>query len=302
MIHASGLAKAFAGHVVLDGLSLTVAAGERVALLGLNGTGKTTLFRCLLGQLPYEGELLIDGLDARRDGRRVRARVGYVPQRPPHFYGTLGDLAVFFGGLRGLDLQVVARRMDHLDLSLEDHAAKPVSALSGGMLQKTLLALATAAEVPLLLLDEPTANLDPRARREFVRALESVSTDTTVFLSSHRLEDIRAVADRLLLLHSGRLVFDGTIEELEATARAGSTLWVGLSDDALERAAQAFASDPRVVRVRRNGSRVGLEAASAELPGLLAELDDLGLEVLDLRTEAPSLERLLAGFVDEDAS
>ncbi len=300
MIRASRLAKAFGANVVLDGLSLTVTAGERVALLGLNGTGKTTLFRCLLGQLPYDGELLIDGLDVLRDGRRVRSRIGYVPQRPPHFYGTLGELVAFFGGLRGLDLHAVERRMADLDLSLQENAAKSVSALSGGMLQKTLLALATAVDVPLLLLDEPTANLDPRARREFVRALERVSTDTTVFLSSHRLEDIRAVADRLLLLHRGRLVFDGTIDELEAKAGAGSTLWVRLSDDALERAATVFASDPRVA-VHRNGSRIGLEASSSELPGLLAELGDLGVKVLDLRTEAPSLERLLAGFVDESA-
>ena len=218
MIRAVGLRKEFGPRAVLDGLDLAVGRGERVALLGLNGAGKTTLFRCLLGLVRYGGTLEVDGLEVARRGRDVRERIGYVPQRPPHFPGSLAELVRFFSSLRGFDIADVGRRMDALGLSLEEHADKPVRALSGGMLQKTLLALATAAPLPVLLFDEPTANLDARARRDFVASLRDIPRETTVLLSSHRLDDIRAVADRLLLLRGGRIVFDGDFDELGRSA------------------------------------------------------------------------------------
>lgn len=302
MIAATDLSRHFGDQRVLDGVTLSIAAGERVALLGLNGAGKTTLFRCLLGLIPFEGALAIDGIEVARRGREARAKIGYVPQRPPHFPGSLGELVGFFAGLRGLDGDEVAGHMAALDLSLAEHAGKPVRALSGGMLQKTLLALATAAGVPLLLLDEPTANLDPRARREFVRALGEVPPGTTVFLSSHRLEDIRAVADRLLLLHGGRIVFDGSFAELEAQAGPGPTLWLELTAAGVEEVAAAIEDDPRIRRVRLNGTRVGLRASAADLTALLSELRASDVEILDMRTEAPSLERLLDRYLEGGAS
>lgn len=298
MIAATGLSRHFGEQRVLDGLSLSIAAGERVALLGLNGSGKTTLFRCLLGLIPYDGDLAIDGLDVERRGREARARIGYVPQRPPHFPGSLGELVAFFSGLRGLDRDEVASHMAALDLSLDEHADKPVRALSGGMLQKTLLALATAAHVPLLLLDEPTANLDPRARRDFVRALGAVPEGTTVFLSSHRLEDIQAAADRLLLLHRGRIVFDGSFAELESAAGIAPTLWLELAPAGVDEMAARLEGDARVLRLRRNGTRLGLRAPAADLAALLSEVGAADIEILDLRTEAPSLERLLHRYLE----
>ena len=302
MIRAAGLTKRFGPQVVLDDLDVSIEAGERVALLGLNGAGKTTLFRCLLGLVPFDGELEIEGFDAGRCGRDVRARIGYVPQRPPHFPGSLGELVDFFSGLRGLDRADVAGHMTALDLSVETHGDKPVRALSGGMLQKTLLALATAAGVPLLLLDEPTANLDPRARRDFVRALEAVPDRTTVLLSSHRLEDIRAVADRLLLLHGGRIVFDGSFCELEAAAGSARTLWLEVPPDALDSLASTIGDDGRLEWVRRNGRRLGLRASPADLASVISEVRAAGVEIVDLRTETPSLERLLGRFLEGSGS
>jgi len=302
VIAAAGLSKRFGRQSVLDAIDLSIGAGERVALLGLNGAGKTTLFRCLLGLVPFEGRLEIDGLDATAHGREVRDRIGYVPQRPPHFPGTLGELVAFFGGLRGLDPAEVSEHMSALDLSFADHAGKPVRALSGGMLQKTLLALATAARVPLLLLDEPTANLDPRARRDFVRALERVPDETTVLLSSHRLEDIRAVADRLLLLHDGRILFDGSFEALEAAAGSARTLWLEVPPGTLERLATWIDEDPRLERVHRNGRRLGLQASPATLAAIVSEVQAAGLEIMDMRTETPSLERLLDRYLERSAS
>lgn len=214
MITARGLSQRFGRHVVLDRVTLSVASGERVALLGLNGAGKTTFMRCVLGLLPFDGELTVAGHNVRRDGLLVRGSLGYVPQRAPHFPGTLSDVLEFFSKLRGIAPDDVARQLGALGLDLGAHATKPVRALSGGMLQKLLLALALAARVPVLLLDEPTANLDPQARKEFLRALAAVPPETTVLLASHRLADVEAVADRVLVLHEGRLAFDGRLTDL----------------------------------------------------------------------------------------
>lgn len=220
MITTRGLSKAFGHQVVLDDVTLTIARGERVALLGLNGAGKTTFMRCLLGLLPFDGELAIAGHDVRTGGLLARASLGYVPQRAPHFQGTLLEVLEFFSRLRGIALDDAARHLRALGLDLDAHAATPVRALSGGMLQKLLLALALAARVPVLLLDEPTANLDPQARKEFLRVLTAVPRDTTILLASHRLADVEAVADRVVVLHQGRVAFDGRLAALwsEATS------------------------------------------------------------------------------------
>jgi len=221
VIRARHLSRAFGRQQVLAGLDLRIEQGERVALLGSNGAGKTTLFRCLLGLIPFEGELSVAGLDVRSAGREARAAIGYVPQRAPHFDGTLEDLVRFFAGLRGMDPTSVGRRMSDLGLSLEEHGDKPVVALSGGMLQKALLSLAVAEEARVLLLDEPTANLDPHSRADFVRSLRRIPEDTAVLLSSHRLTDVRAAADRVIVLHSGRIAFDGPLDDLLADVGRG---------------------------------------------------------------------------------
>lgn len=219
MITARGLSQRFGDHVVLDDVTLTIGRGERAALLGLNGAGKTTLMRCLLGLLPFDGELAIAGHDVRAAGLLARGSLGYVPQRAPHFEGTLAEVLEFFGRLRGTPKDEVARQLGALGLDLDAHAVKPVRTLSGGMLQKLLLALALAARVPVLLLDEPTANLDPTARKEFLRALTAVPPETTILLASHRFSDVEAVADRLLVLRDGRLVSDGRLADLPRKAK-----------------------------------------------------------------------------------
>ena len=149
MIDGRAITKAFGRHRILDALDLRIDAGERVALLGLNGAGKTTLMRCMLGLVPFEGTLEVAGADVQTDGRAARAALGYVPQRPPHFEGTLDEVVSFYARLRGVPMSRVRDRMADLGLDLDTHGAKAVRALSGGMLQKVLLALALASEVPL---------------------------------------------------------------------------------------------------------------------------------------------------------
>lgn len=300
MIRARGVTKRFGGHAVLDGLDFEVAPGERVALLGLNGAGKTTLFRCLLGLIPFEGELSVDGHDVRREGRTARERLGYVPQRAPHFEGTLAEWVEFFSRLRGVEPSVADDRLSELNLSLAEHGDKPVRALSGGMLQKALLALALGAGVPLLLLDEPTANLDPRSRRDFLRAVQRVDAGTTILLASHRLADVEAVAERLWVLHRGRFAFAGRMEELWARVRAEGTLWLRVPAQQRELARRHLEASPHVAGVLRNGKAIGVQVEHAARAAVVFDLQRAGVAVDDFWTEAPSMEELLEQLLGVD--
>jgi ABC-type multidrug transport system ATPase subunit len=293
MIRVQGLSKRYGGSSVLDGIDVAVERKERVAVLGLNGAGKTTLIRCLMGLTDFAGRIEIDGCDVRRQGRQARARLGYVPQRAPQFDGRLADVIDFFCRLREVASEEAYRRMSDLGLRLDEHGDKPVRALSGGMLQKSLLALALAADVPLLLLDEPTANLDPRARREFLRALRAVGDDVTILLATHRLSDVEAVADRLLVLHEGRIVFDGRMEELWAQVGSNVVLWMRVANGERENAREVLARRWGAATLRANGTHLGLRLERHSRADALWALREANLAVEDFWTEAPSLHDLM---------
>jgi ABC-2 type transport system ATP-binding protein len=208
------LCKTFGRRPVLRGVSLTVEAGERVALVGPNGSGKSTLLRCLLGVLEAEGTLSIDGFDPVRAHVHAQSRVAYVPQRAPALAATVDDLAAFWAGLRHEQPATLFEAAETLGLDVHDVRGRRFVELSGGMQQKLLAAMALASRCPVLLLDEPTANLDPPARRSFFDVLLAREPRPTVLLSSHRLEDLRALVDRVVVLEEGKVVFDDRLQTL----------------------------------------------------------------------------------------
>ena len=299
MIIARSLAKQYGRHRVLDAIDLTINQGERVALVGLNGAGKTTLIRCLLGLVPFEGDLRIAGCDVRTEGRAVRRSLGYVPQRAPYFDGTLSEVISFFASLRGLAFEAVTTRLSSLGLSLAEHGDKQMRELSGGMLQKVLLALALAGDTPVLLLDEPTANLDPRARAEFLRSLRRVDGQKTIVLASHRLTDVQAVAQRLIVLHGGSIVFDGGLAALLERVGATHTLWVRVAPDARDPLGERLRARFKQGTVVANGSALGVPVANGAGVDVLVELRESGIQVEDFWTESPSLQDILEHLLGE---
>lgn len=299
MICARRVTKRYGRHRVLQELSLDVSAGERVALLGLNGAGKTTLMRCLLGLVSFEGDLSIAGCDVRREGRAARSHLGYVPQRAPHFDGTLSEVVEFFARIRSGDRQYVRERLMTFGLSLDEHGNKMMGELSGGMLQKVLLALALGEEIPLLLLDEPTANLDPRARGEFLRAVGKVGGETTILLASHRLADVEAVAHRLVVLHNGLIVFDGSMRDLWQQVGAAVTLWVRVPLEVRDGARDRLQSRYRVPSVVANGTAIGVRVEHGAGADVLVDLRQAGIPVEAFWTENPSLQELLEGILSQ---
>lgn len=297
-----GLTKGFGDQVVLRDLDLEVAPGQRIALLGPNGAGKTTLFRCLLGTTGFRGEVRVAGRDVRERGREARALTGYVPQKAPAYGMTLRGFVELFADLRDVGPDRVARRLDDLGMPLSGAGDKPMRALSGGMLQKAVLALALASEAPLLLLDEPTASLDPGSRREFLRAVRSVGEGRTLLFASHRFDEIETLADRVLVLHRGRFAFDGSPEALRRRAGMGALLWIRVPSGQVDRAGERLAGHPAVRSVRRDGVGVEAEVEPASVPALVAGLADAGLEVREVRTLPPAPDAMMERILSEEVS
>ena len=206
MIEIEHLTKKFGRFVALDDVSLQIRDGEAVALWGPNGAGKSTLVRCLLGLLTFTGSAQLAGLDVRRHGKAVRRKIGYLPQEPALFDDLrVAEVALLFARLKGASA-ADARKMLATS-SLAAHVGKRVRELSGGMKQRLALGLALLTDPPVLLLDEPTSNLDQDGRRELLDEVEQLRrSGKTVLLISHRPEEVRQIADRVVTLESGRIV------------------------------------------------------------------------------------------------
>lgn len=212
MLEIAGLTKSFDGRSVLRGLDLSVGAGESVALLGGNGSGKTTTLRAVAGLvLPDSGRITVDGLDARRDGRKARARLSFLPQKSV-FPGTLSvrETLAVAARLRELSESRIARELS--ECGLLEAADRPVSALSGGQRQRLGLAVAFLPDVALYLFDEPTANLDPPSLDVFFRrARELREGGRAVLFTTHVAADVEKLATRVEVLAEGRVERPGEI-------------------------------------------------------------------------------------------
>jgi ABC-2 type transport system ATP-binding protein len=211
MIEIKSLAKTFRRARVLDGVSLSFQAGERVALIGSNGAGKTTLIRCLLGEYTHDGQVLIAGRDPRVDRTQVLGLVGFVPQLPPPLKMPVGQLMGFAADLCGTPVARMDELATRLGLDLAAIRSRPFNRLSGGMKQKLLIAIALGRDARVLVLDEPAANLDPQARRIFFELLEERAAHTTMLISSHRINEVSALVNRVVELDMGKVVLDEAI-------------------------------------------------------------------------------------------
>jgi len=211
MIRVDGLSKTFRGVRVLDDVSLHFERGERVALVGANGAGKTTLIRCLLGEYGCEGSVALAGVSPREERTDVLQRVGFVPQLPPPLKMPVARLIRFAADLCASDASHMEATADRLGLDVRQIRRQPFTKLSGGQKQKLLIAVALRPEADALILDEPAANLDPEARRAFFELLAERDGAAAMLISSHRLDEVAALVDRVVELDCGRVVLDERI-------------------------------------------------------------------------------------------
>jgi ABC-2 type transport system ATP-binding protein len=260
MIDVKDLQKSYGTVRALDGVTFDVPKGQVVGLLGPNGAGKTTAMRILTGFVaPTAGTARIDGIDVQDDPIACQRRIGYLPEGNPLYTDLRVAEALRFmaemQGLRGdARREAIGQAVDAVGLA--GMQGRTIGTLSKGYRQRVGLAQALLHRPPVLILDEPTTGLDPNQQQDMRDLIRALGRERTVILSTHILPEVEAVCDRALIIKDGRLVADGTIDEIRAqaagsTAREGAALvTVRASRDAAE---QAFRALPFVSRVEHAG-------------------------------------------------
>jgi ABC-type multidrug transport system ATPase subunit len=284
MIEVTRLTKRFGRFTAVDDVSLHLDAGKALALWGANGAGKTTIIKCLLGLLRYDGRITVAGRDARREGKVCRQSIGYVPQElalPADF--RVVEALHFFAKLKRVPRAKLPETLAAVGLAGDSR--KRVGELSGGMKQRLALGIALLADPPLLVLDELTSNLDREAQAAFLAMLvEQKQRGRTILFASHRAEEVELLADRVLGLRAGRRVFECEPAELAAAADLRCALKLIVKPEEVDRAVEVLRREKYAVG--RNGRGVYVEVAATAKAGPLEALRRAGVELEDFELTA----------------
>jgi ABC-2 type transport system ATP-binding protein len=310
VIETRGLTKTFKGVQALKGLSLNVPKHSIFGFLGPNGAGKSTTIKLLLGLTrPTGGSASVFGQDIGRDSIAIRQRTGYLAQDPRYYEDltareTLRFTAGFF--YSGPADAIEARVAETLALvGLDDKADRPIKGFSGGERQRLGIAQAQVNYPDLLILDEPAASLDPMGRRDVLSVMERLRQHTTIFYSTHILDDVQRVSDTVAILNHGELVAQAPIEQLLAGSGKGASYTVEVKGDA-DRAQASIAAEPwvsSVAVVERNGHttwRVNVSDADLAESQLLSHVAATGVTVVAFGRTKHNLEDVFVSIVEGD--
>lgn len=218
MLIANHISKSFGAHKVLDDISFNINTGDIVGFLGKNGAGKTTLMRILTSFLSASsGTVTIDGDEVCKHSLTIRQKIGYLPEKPPLYDDmTVQQYLMFAAEIKNIPYRKcrlqVAKVLEECDL--EQARQKKIRTISKGYRQRVGIAQAIIHEPKLLILDEPTSGLDPMQVRQVLSLIKSQRVQRTVLLSSHVLTDVEHIAQRILMIRSGRIVIDSTLDSL----------------------------------------------------------------------------------------
>ncbi len=287
MIEVRELTKYYGETKAVGPLDFTIDKGEVIGLLGLNGAGKTTTLRMLSSELlPTAGQMRVDGVDLVDEPERVRAKIGYLPDRPP-LYGEMrvGEYLDFAARLRGMPAAGVAKRVREVlgTAALDTHEDARIDTLSHGYKQRVGIAQAIVHKPALLLLDEPISGLDPVQIVEMRKLIRSLRGEHTIVVSSHILSEISETCDRVFVIVDGQIVSEGTEAELAERITPGQDVRVVVRGDAekalalvgkidgvkranrLERVAAEYRQNANVAVLHVNAERDVREALCREL-------------------------------------
>ena len=323
MVHLTEVTKYYGKKRALGPVSFEIGKGDTVGFLGLNGVGKTTLLKILAcGLRPSSGTATVDGLDVLEDPHEVRKRVGYLPELPP-VYGdmTVGDYLNFAGRIKGLSSDEVERRIPEVEerTRITEVHDVPTRHLSQGYRQRVGVAQAIIHDPDLLILDEPTHDLDPVQIMEMRAMIQSLKDSHTILISSHILPEISQTCDRLLILNDGEIVASGTEAELgerllqsrrmAVTVRLdgsgdGGDTPAGSQAGAVESVIRAVGGVTDVTLADRAGQVEDAEAATFQVDGqadlrasVCRALVEAGHDVIALTRAGRELERVFVGLV-----
>jgi ABC-2 type transport system ATP-binding protein len=291
LIRIDHVSKRYPGTTALDDLSVELPRG-RIGLVGANGAGKTTTFRLLLGLAhPTQGRIEVCGIDVARDPIGVRSRLGYMPEHDClPLDQTAADVVSTFGELSGLPARAARQRAsDILDLvGLDEARFRPIAGFSTGMRQRTKLAQAIVGDPELVLLDEPTAGLDPLGREDMLTLVARLGDfGISVVMATHLLDDVQRVCDHVVMIDAGRLVVSGATDAL--LERTGTvTIDVGPRRDELVAALQSVALPATVTE---GFVEVGVDG-DEQMDVLRDVIADLALPLYRLSTRLTSLDEV----------
>jgi len=212
MIKVSNLTKKFASHISLDNINIEFNKNDYVALMGPNGAGKTTLIRSIMGYYhPNNGEVLINGLDPIKKRIDVLADISFVPQLPPPIKLSLDELIQYIQASSNVPKDSIMHYANEMNLDIKNNLNKSFFKLSGGMKQKMLIAISLAKKSNIIIYDEPTANLDPKARDNFYRLIKENEENKICLFVTHRLDEIEEIVNRQVYMDLGKVISDERI-------------------------------------------------------------------------------------------
>jgi ABC-2 type transport system ATP-binding protein len=294
------LHKRYGDTVAVDGVGFEVAAGEAYGLLGPNGAGKTTTISMICGLLaPDRGEVVLDGRRLADDPRTLKAAIGYVPQEIALYPDlTASENLDFFGRLYGLGGLALRRRVAEVlaFVELADRARDRVDTFSGGMKRRLNIAAGLLHRPRLLILDEPTVGVDPQSRNAILERVAELRSDGLALIyTSHYMEEVERLCDRIGIVDHGRMIAEGTRDELVGGIDQGDRIDLELAPASRDRAgalADALRALDGVAQATADGARLTLlgRAGRSLLPLLLERAAALGAEVVGVQVTAPDLE------------
>ncbi len=307
VVECRDLTKQYGSFTAVDHLNLTVRKGEVFGLLGPNGAGKTTTILMLLGLTePTSGSVRVLGLDPARQPLSVKARVGYLPDQVG-FYDNLTarENLSYIAKLNGIREPEMSRRINAaLDqVGLSQVADRRVKTFSRGMRQRLGVAEVLIKQPQLIIMDEPTLALDPEAVREFLDLIRQLKTSgITMLLSSHLLQQVQAVCDRVGLFHKGRMVLEGTVSEL-AQRVLGGAYRIHLEVEGGDAVEAALRELPGVLNVSQEGTRFyNVEARSDLRAEVARKVIEVGGRLLGLSVDTPGLDEVYARYFKKGAA
>ncbi len=306
MLEIEGLKKMYDRVAALDGLCMHVKKGALYGFVGPNGAGKTTTIKILTGLLlPDSGNVTIDDVDVIKEPEKVVDKIGYVPD----FFGVYDNLKVseymeLFSACYGIyGLNARKRSMEMLSqVGLEEKADYYVDSLSRGMKQRLCLARALLHNPSILIMDEPTAGLDPRTRYEFKEILKDLrEQEKTVVLSSHILSELSEVCTDIGIVEQGKMVLEGTMDEILTQINVRSPLLISVYQN-IDKALSLLRSHPYVetITIRHNDIMIGFTGDREDEAALLQQLIDAGIMVCGFVRERGNLESVFMQITNHE--